>query len=52
MGRVAAAEAGHAEDISLALAVVPASSAAAGTPLSVEYFGRRLAARVVEREVR
>ena len=52
VGRVAAAEAGHTEDVSLALAVVPASSARAGTPLSVEYFGRRLAARVVEREVR
>lgn len=52
VGRVAAAEVSHAEDVSLALAAVPPALAAEGTELAVEYFGRRLPARVVVREVR
>jgi hypothetical protein len=52
VGRVAAAAVSHAEDVSLALAAVPPALAAEGTALAVEYFGRRLPARVVVREVR
>ncbi|MDL5156368.1 FAD-dependent oxidoreductase [Actinomycetospora termitidis] len=52
IGRVAVAEASATEDVSLALAVVPAALSDAGTALSVEYFGRRLPGRVVDREVR
>lgn len=52
VGRVTAAEASHSEDLSLALAVVPPRLAVEGTELTVEYFDRRLTARVVAREVR
>jgi glycine/D-amino acid oxidase-like deaminating enzyme/glycine cleavage system aminomethyltransferase T len=52
VGRVVAAEVGHAEDVSIALAVVPPDLAREGTELAVEYFDRRLGARVVERTVR
>ncbi len=52
VGRVVAAEVSQTEDLSLALAVVPPGLAAEGTELAVEYFDRRLAARVVERDVR
>lgn len=52
VGRVVAAEVGHTDGVSLALAVLPVAAAVAGTALTVEYFGRGLAARVVEREVR
>ncbi|NMO89897.1 FAD-dependent oxidoreductase [Actinomycetospora sp. TBRC 11914] len=49
VGRVAASEVAHAEDVSLALAVVPPRLAVEGTELTVEYFDRRVGARVVER---
>ena len=52
VGRVAAAEVSHSEDLSLALAVVPPALAVPGTELGVEYFGRCVGARVVSREVR
>ena len=52
VGQVAAAEVAHSEDTSLALAVVPPGLAREGTELAVEYFDRRLGARVVERDVR
>ena len=52
VGQVVAAEVGHAEDVSIALAVVPPDLAREGTALAVEYFDRRLTARVVERTVR
>ncbi|MCD2197244.1 FAD-dependent oxidoreductase [Actinomycetospora endophytica] len=51
VGRVSAAEVSHTEDMSLALAAVPSALAVEGTELAVEYFGRRLPARVVVREV-
>jgi glycine cleavage system aminomethyltransferase T len=49
VGRVVAAEVAHSEDSSLALAVVPPHLAVEGTEVGVEYFDRRLGARVVER---
>jgi glycine cleavage system aminomethyltransferase T len=51
VGQVVAAEVAHAEDVSLALAVVPPDLAREGTELDVEYFDRRLTARVVDRDV-
>lgn len=52
VGRVRAAEVAHTDGVALALAVLPTAHTAAGTLLEVEYFGRRLPARVVDREVR
>ncbi len=49
VGRVSVGEVSHTEDVSLALAVVPPRLAVEGTELAVEYFDRRLTARVVER---
>jgi glycine/D-amino acid oxidase-like deaminating enzyme/glycine cleavage system aminomethyltransferase T len=52
VGQVVTAEVAHAEDVSLALAVVPPDLAREGSGLAVAYFDRRLTARVVERHVR